>query len=93
VSTQVASSRLAESEPPMCGMATLAMEVSSASMKVARVTVMAMTQGLARGRHVSWKEGEAAEASAGPFLELLKLTTQRFAENWRGSRSGQGQKI
>jgi hypothetical protein len=53
-------------------------------MKVARVTVMAMTQGLARGRHVSWKEGEAAEASAGPFLELLKLTTQRFAENWRG---------
>jgi hypothetical protein len=34
-------------------MATLAMEVSSASMKVARVTVSAMTQGLARGRQVS----------------------------------------
>jgi hypothetical protein len=34
-------------------MATLAMEVSSASMKVASVTVMAMAQGLARGRQVS----------------------------------------
>ena len=55
--TQVASSGLAPREPPMWGMATLAMEVSSASMKVARVTVMAMAQGLARGRHVSWKCG------------------------------------
>jgi hypothetical protein len=36
-------------------------------MKVARVTVMAMTQGLARGRQVSWNESVAAEASAGPF--------------------------
>ena len=62
MSTQVASSRLAEREPPMWGMATLAMEVSSASMKVARVTVMAMTQGLARGRHVSWNESVAAAA-------------------------------
>jgi len=32
-------------------------------MKVARVTVMAMTHGLARGRHVSWKEAVAEEAS------------------------------
>jgi len=47
----------------MWGMATLAMELSSASMKVARVTVMAMTHGLARGRHVSWKEAVAEEAS------------------------------
>ena len=53
MSTHVASSRLAESEPPMWGIATLAMEVSRASMKVARVTVMAIAQGLARGRHVS----------------------------------------
>jgi len=45
----------------------LAMELSRASMKVARVTVMAMTQGLARGRQVSWNESVAAEASAGPF--------------------------
>jgi hypothetical protein len=49
----VASSVLAESEPPMWGMATLAMDVSSASMKVASVTVMAMAQGFARGRQVS----------------------------------------
>lgn len=47
---------LAERLPPMCGMATLAMEVSRASMNVARVTVTAIAQGLARGRHVSWKE-------------------------------------
>ncbi|HUD13384.1 MAG TPA: hypothetical protein VMQ56_06990 [Terracidiphilus sp.] len=37
-------------------------------MKVAMVTVMAMTHGLARGRQVSWNEGVAAEASAGPFF-------------------------
>jgi len=63
----VASSRLAECEPPMWGMATLAMEVSSASMKVARVTVTAMSQGLARGLHVSWNEAVTA-AKGGPFL-------------------------
>ena len=56
----MASSRLAERVPEMWGMATLTMEVSSASMKVARVTVMAMTQGLALGRHVSWKVRVAA---------------------------------
>ena len=33
-------------EPAMWGRATLAMEVSRTSMKVARVTVMAMAQGL-----------------------------------------------
>lgn len=37
-------------------------------MNVARVTVMAMAQGLARGRHVSWKEGVAAAANrSNPF--------------------------
>src|SRR5579863_10364652 len=34
----------------MCGSATLAMLVSSTSMNVARVTVMAMAHGLYRGR-------------------------------------------
>jgi hypothetical protein len=48
----------------MWGMATLAMEVSSASMKVARVTVMAMAHGLARGRHVWWKSAVAVAAAA-----------------------------
>jgi hypothetical protein len=67
----VASSRLAESDPPMCGMATLAMDVSSASMKVAIVTVMAMTHGFARGRHVSWKESVwAAAARTVPHLKF-----------------------
>ncbi len=37
----------------MCGRETLAMEVSSTSMKVASVTVMAMTQGLMAGRQTS----------------------------------------
>jgi len=35
-------------------------------MNVARVTVMAMSQGLALGRHVSWKVREAA-AKNGSF--------------------------
>lgn len=47
----------------MWGMATLAIEVSRASMKVASVTVTAMAHGLARGRHVSWKEGVAVAAT------------------------------
>src|SRR5450432_112786 len=46
VRTQVDSSAPAERFPEMCGSATLAMEVSKTSMKVARVTTMAMTQGL-----------------------------------------------
>ena len=61
----------------MWGMATLAMEVSSASMKVARVTVMAMTQGLARGRHVSWNESVAA-AKGGFFSSEV----DGLAERW-----------
>lgn len=66
---------LAEREPPMCGMATLAMEVSSASMKVASVTVMAMAQGLARGRHVWWNESVlAADARADPHCECKSVT-------------------
>ena len=46
VRTQVASSKLDERLPAMCGSDTLAMLVSSTSMNVARVTVSAMTQGL-----------------------------------------------
>ncbi len=43
----------------MCGSATLAMAVSRSSMKVARVTVMAMNQGLMRGWDYWWIEREA----------------------------------
>src|SRR5256885_298253 len=46
VSTQVDSSEPADKFPEMWGSATLAMEVSSTSMKVAKVTVTAITQGL-----------------------------------------------
>jgi hypothetical protein len=45
VSTQVASSTLEERLPAMCGSATLATLVSSTSMKVASITVPAITQG------------------------------------------------
>src|SRR5271165_3119305 len=53
VRTQVLSSCPAERLPAICGSATFAMEVSSTSMKVARVTVMAMIQGLTAGRQAS----------------------------------------
>src|SRR5213594_317412 len=46
VSTHVDSSCPADKFPAMCGSATFAMDVSSTSMNVASVTVMALTQGL-----------------------------------------------
>ncbi len=46
VSTQVPSSWLTERLPAMCGSDTLAMLVSSTSMKVAMVTTSAMAHGL-----------------------------------------------
>src|ERR1700730_8851099 len=46
VSPQVDSSAPAERFPEMCGSATFAIDVSSTSMNVASVTVMAITQGL-----------------------------------------------
>jgi hypothetical protein len=43
-------------------------------MKVASVTVMAMAQGLARGRQVSWNEAVAAAARVTPTgLEISVL--------------------
>src|ERR1035441_6674619 len=51
VSTQVASSGVADRLPAMCGSATLATLVSSTSMKVASITVMAMIHGLMSGRN------------------------------------------
>src|SRR5215469_7944674 len=51
VRTHVASSCVAPRPPAICGSATLAMEVSSTSMNVASVTVMATIHGLTRGRH------------------------------------------
>src|ERR1700761_2267277 len=67
VSTQVASSCVAPRPPAMCGKATLAMEESSTSMNVARVTVMATIHGLIFGRHgrstVGWCSGLCASGS------------------------------
>src|SRR5271167_939904 len=63
VRTHVLSSCPAERLPAMCGRATLAMEVSSTSMNVASVTVMAMIQGLIAGR-----QGSALSNVAVPAL-------------------------
>src|SRR5206468_553165 len=49
VSTQVLSCCVADRSPAMCGSDTLATLVSSTSMKVASVTVSAMTHGLNSG--------------------------------------------
>src|SRR5579859_4835565 len=46
VSTHVDSSAPADKFPEMCGSATLAIDVSSTSMNVAKVTVTAITHGL-----------------------------------------------
>lgn len=61
----------------MCGIATLAIDVSSASMNVASVTVMAITHGFALGRHVSWNESVAAAASSGPFDRSIEIPDYR----------------
>src|ERR1700689_5145102 len=49
VRTQVLSSTVAERLPAICGSETLAMLVSSTSMKVASITVAAINQGLTLG--------------------------------------------
>src|SRR5215469_14184442 len=52
----------------MWGSATLAIEVSSTSIKVARVTVMAISQGFRLGLHAAigpgWGRGRASAAAA-----------------------------
>ena len=64
MSTQVDSSELAPKQPAMCGSATLAMEVSNTSMKVANVTVRAISHGLWRGRQVAMSKDESAVIAA-----------------------------
>ena len=49
----------------MCGRATLAIAVSSSSMKVARVTVMAMSHGLMRGAGFGLVEREPESCGRG----------------------------
>jgi hypothetical protein len=47
---------------------------------VARVTVMAMAQGLARGRHVSWNVVVAAAAKPDPFQVEDALFSRRWQQ-------------
>src|SRR5271157_4976102 len=72
VRTQVLSSCPAERLPAICGRATLAMEVSSTSMKVARVTVMAMIHGFTAGRQAS------ALSNVGDAALILSLSPHAY---------------
>ena len=65
------SSMPAERLPAMCGRATLAMLVSSTSMKVASMTVNAMNQGLTAGRV---RSGNWMPASASVAMDGLGVT-------------------
>src|SRR5215472_12189814 len=60
VRTQVLWSLLAPRFPAMYGSATLAMLVSSTSMKAASATTTAISHGLYRGRQMSWSSVSAA---------------------------------
>src|SRR5580698_2854096 len=66
VSTQVLSSWLTERFPAMCGSDTLAMLVSSTSMKVAIVTTRAMAHGLWPPVHPVAKYAGRASSVIGP---------------------------
>src|SRR5580658_4177463 len=79
VKTQVASSWLAPRPPAMWGRATLAIEVSSTSMNVARVTVIAIIQGFRLGFQTAvGAEGRVGRASAAAALiPVSQLETDR----------------
>ena len=56
-------------------------------MKVANVTVTAIAQGLARGRHVSWKDvAEAAKLLKIPFGVVRRGKGCRAGRGFCGSR-------
>ena len=59
----------------MCGRATLAMEVSSTSMNVARVTVMATIHGLMRGR-----QGASTTAGADCGMPLSSRVAEAMSQ-------------
>jgi len=82
VRTQVASSWLAPRPPAMWGRATLAMEVSSTSMKVASVTVMAITQGFRLGFQTAG--GAERGSGRGSAAAALMADIALEAEGLRG---------
>src|SRR6185312_5986992 len=80
VSTQVLSSVEAERLPAMCGSATLAMLVSSTSMKVAMVTVSATAHGLCLGLHSLCAMGAANSRICGLSVTAgISLSSERLA--------------
>src|SRR3974390_324085 len=93
VSTQVLSSTPEERLPAMCGRATLAMLVSSTSMKVESMTVSAMIQGLIAGRARLgiWKSACAIVAIDGlgrthPKNASCSVRRGRWSEGAEGAR-------
>src|ERR1700684_4481450 len=64
----------------MWGRATLAMEVSSTSMKAASATVMAMSQGLTRGFQFAWAERSGLFTVAGRDSALAGLRAPGIAD-------------
>src|ERR1700687_2445179 len=91
VSTQVLSSLLAETLPAMCGSETLAIEVSSTSMKVASTTTIEMSQGLSC---ISPAPAAGRLGAAMASLVMARCLGPRAAaiswKGWRGGGRGRG---
>ena len=68
----------------MWGRATLQMEESSTSMKVARVTVMATIQGLMRGRHGRSATRGGALGVSSSWRVAVAISLLRFYGELRG---------
>src|ERR1700722_7355650 len=86
VSTQVASSCVAPRPPAMGGRATLAMEESSTSIKVARVTVMATIQGLMLGRQGRSTAGATGAGTSSIWRVAVAMSLFGFYGDGAGFR-------
>src|SRR5579872_2311617 len=91
VITQVASSCVDPRPPAMCGSETLAMELSSTSMNVASVTVMATIHGLTRGRHrTGGAMGCEALSSSERVAVAIRSVLGYYGSRRRFRKSAQG---
>ena len=79
VSTHVASSVVAESDPAIYGSATAAIDVSSTSMNVASITAAAISQGFTPASTTADSSGGAVAASA-MLSKLAPFQNLRFRE-------------
>src|ERR1700685_1548744 len=77
VSTHVLCSLVAPRLPAIYGRATLAILVSSTSMKAARATTTAISQGLYLGRHCWEPVGEGGPAFGGESVRVSALSAIR----------------